>query len=89
MSFLDLLKIEFMKVKRSKIAPLIFIAPLLVVVSGVANLSNYWLRIRRCGSPTRTVTAVISFPALSMTLQQKLPTPLFRFRCFRSCRARL
>ena len=42
MSFLDLLKIEFMKVKRSKIAPLIFIAPLLVVVSGVANLSNYF-----------------------------------------------
>ena len=41
MSFLDLLKIEFMKVKRSKIVPLIFIAPLLVVVSGVANLSNY------------------------------------------------
>ena len=34
MSFLDLLKIEFMKVKRSKIVPLIFIAPLLVVVSG-------------------------------------------------------
>ena len=33
MSFLDLLKIEFMKVKRSKIVPLIFIAPLLVVVS--------------------------------------------------------
>ena len=27
MSFLDLLKIEFMKVKRSKIVPLIFIAP--------------------------------------------------------------
>ena len=42
MSFLDLLKIEFMKVKRSKIVPLIFIAPLLVVVSGVANLSNYF-----------------------------------------------
>ena len=31
MSFLDLLKIEFMKVKRSKIVPLIFIAPLLAV----------------------------------------------------------
>ena len=31
MSFLELLKIEFMKVKRSKIVPLIFIAPLLVV----------------------------------------------------------
>ena len=41
MSFLELLKIEFMKVKRSKIVPLIFIAPLLVVASGVANLSRY------------------------------------------------
>ena len=29
MNFLDLLKIEFMKVRRSKIIPLIFIAPLL------------------------------------------------------------
>jgi hypothetical protein len=42
MSFLELLKIEFMKVKRSKIVPLIFIAPLLVVASGVANLSSYF-----------------------------------------------
>lgn len=42
MSFLELLKIEFMKVKRSKIVPLIFIAPLLVVGSGVANLSRYF-----------------------------------------------
>lgn len=42
MSFLELLRIEFMKVKRSKIVPLIFIAPLLVVVSGVANLSRYF-----------------------------------------------
>lgn len=42
MSFFDLLKIEFMKVKRSKIVPLIFIAPLLVVWSGVANLSRYF-----------------------------------------------
>lgn len=42
MSFLELLKIEFMKVKRSKIVPLIFIAPLLVVASGVANLSRYF-----------------------------------------------
>ena len=227
MSFLELLKIEFMKVKRSKIVPLIFIAPLLVVASGVASLSRYFtpeytnawpamfiqsalvyayyllpfsmivvcvmiagretgnngilkmlalpvsryalsiakfcvlafylfmemvvflvvfviagviatqtmgvtetlpilyllkwclglfltmlpciaamwaitvlfekpllsvglnllrLRIRRCGLFTRTVTVVISFPALSMTLQQKPPTPLFR--CFRSCRVR-
>lgn len=42
MSFLGLLKIEFIKVKRSKIIPLIFIAPLLVVTSGIANLSTYF-----------------------------------------------
>lgn len=42
MSFLELLRIEFMKVRRSKIVPLIFVAPLLVVVSGVANLSRYF-----------------------------------------------
>lgn len=42
MSFFELLKIEFMKVKRSKIVPLVFIAPLLVVASGVANLSSYF-----------------------------------------------
>lgn len=42
MSFLELLKIEFMKVKRGKIVPLIFIAPLLVVASGVANLQSYF-----------------------------------------------
>ena len=42
MSFWELLKIEFRKVRRSKIVPLIFIAPLLVVVSGVANLSSYF-----------------------------------------------
>ena len=38
----ELLRIEFMKVKRSKIVPLIFIAPLLVVISGIANLSSYF-----------------------------------------------
>ena len=42
MSFLELLKIEFMKVKRGKMIPLIFIAPLLVVASGTANLQNYF-----------------------------------------------
>lgn len=42
MTFIELLKIEFMKVKRSKIVPLIFVAPLLVIVSGVANLSRYF-----------------------------------------------
>lgn len=42
MNFLDLLGVEFMKVKRSKIVPLIFIAPLLVVASGVASLSRYF-----------------------------------------------
>lgn len=42
MNFLELLKLEFLKVKRSKIIPLIFIAPLLVVSSGIANLSMYF-----------------------------------------------
>lgn len=42
MSFFELLKIEFTKVKRSKIVPLIFIAPLLVIISGVSNLSSYF-----------------------------------------------
>lgn len=42
MNFMELLKIEFMKVKRGKIVPLIFIAPLLVVISGVANLQQYF-----------------------------------------------
>lgn len=42
MSFLELIKIEFIKVKRSKMIPLIFIAPLLVVASGVANLQSYF-----------------------------------------------
>lgn len=41
MSFCELLTIEFIKVKRSKIMPLIFIAPLLVVASGVASLQSY------------------------------------------------
>ena len=42
MGFASLIGIEFMKVRRSKIVPLIFIAPILVVVSGVANLSRYF-----------------------------------------------
>lgn len=42
MSFLGLFGIELMKIKRSKIIPLIFTAPLLVVVSGVANISMYF-----------------------------------------------
>lgn len=42
MNFFELLKIEYMKVKRSKMVPLIFVAPLLVVASGIANLSSYF-----------------------------------------------
>lgn len=42
MNFFELLRIEFMKIKRSKMIPLIFIAPLLVVASGAANLSRYF-----------------------------------------------
>ena len=53
MNFLDLLGIEFMKVKRSKIVPLIFIAPLLVVASGVAALSRYFTPEYTNASPVR------------------------------------
>ena len=42
MRFSELLKIELMKYRRSKIIPLIFIAPILVVSSGIANLSAYF-----------------------------------------------
>lgn len=42
MNFVELVKIEFMKVKRGGIVPLIFIAPFLVVTSGIANLSSYF-----------------------------------------------
>lgn len=42
MRFVELLKIEFIKVRRGKMMPLIFIAPLLVVASGVANLRSYF-----------------------------------------------
>lgn len=41
MSILELTKIEFKKVKRSKIFPLLFIPPILVVISGVYSLSMY------------------------------------------------
>lgn len=42
MSFWDLVRIELIKVKRAKMIPLLLIAPLLVIVSGVANLSAYF-----------------------------------------------
>lgn len=42
MNFFELLQIELLKVRRGKIIPLIFVAPLLVVASGVANLQNYF-----------------------------------------------
>ena len=41
MSIIELLKIEFMKVKRSMILPLLLIPPILVVVSGVFSISMY------------------------------------------------
>lgn len=42
MRYFELLKIELIKIKRSYLIPLIFIAPLLVVASGVANLRSYF-----------------------------------------------
>ena len=41
MSIIELIKIEFMKVKRSMILPLLLIPPILVVVSGVSSISMY------------------------------------------------
>ncbi|MCM1125949.1 MAG: ABC transporter permease [Lachnospiraceae bacterium] len=41
MNFFELLKIEFLKIKRSRLIPLISTAPLLVVSSGVASLHKY------------------------------------------------
>lgn len=42
MNFSQLLSIELLKTKRAKILPLILIPPLLVVFSGVANISTYF-----------------------------------------------
>lgn len=41
MSIIELLKIEFIKIKRSMILPLLLIPPILVVVSGVSSISIY------------------------------------------------
>lgn len=41
MSIIELLKIEFMKVKRSRILPLLIVPPILVVISGVSSISMY------------------------------------------------
>lgn len=40
--FFTVLKLEFIKIKQSKIISLIFIAPLLVIISGIMNLSSYF-----------------------------------------------
>ncbi len=64
MSFLELLKIEFIKVKRGKIIPLIFIAPLLVVASGilVAN-TPLWIVYPYCYSGYLVSCALHDFTA--------------------------
>jgi hypothetical protein len=41
MTFFQLIQIEFKKVKRSKILPILIIAPFLVVASGINSLINY------------------------------------------------
>ncbi len=38
---MNLFQIELLKTKRSKIFPLLFLAPFLVVISGVGNISQY------------------------------------------------
>jgi hypothetical protein len=41
MSFLAILKIDFIKVKRSKVLPVLFVAPLLIVISVVGSIAGY------------------------------------------------
>jgi len=41
MTFFQLIQIEFQKVKRSKILPILIIAPFLIVASGINSLINY------------------------------------------------
>ena len=69
MSFLELLKIEFMKVKRSKIVPLIFIAPLLVVASGVASLSRYFTPEYTNAWPAMFIQSATGLCVLPVALQ--------------------
>ena len=42
MKFATLLKNEGLKIRRSRILPILFITPILVVVSGIANISQYF-----------------------------------------------
>lgn len=42
MNFFSLLNIEFTKVRRSKILPLIIVAPFIVVFSGIMEISTYF-----------------------------------------------
>jgi hypothetical protein len=42
MNFFEIFKIELVKVKRTMILPIIVIPPLIVVISGIANLSRYF-----------------------------------------------
>ena len=41
MNFIDLIKVELLKIKRAKFLPLLFLAPLLVISSGIASLQSY------------------------------------------------
>ncbi|MCI6157077.1 MAG: ABC transporter permease [Peptoniphilaceae bacterium] len=42
MKFQNYLQTEFLKTKRSKILPLLFLAPILVISSGISSLSRYF-----------------------------------------------
>lgn len=61
MRFRELLKVEFMKVKRSHIVPLIFVAPLLVVISGVANISQYFTPEYTCAWPAMFIQSALLY----------------------------
>ncbi len=75
MRFSELLKIELMKYRRSKIIPLIFIAPILVVSSGIANLSAYF---------TPEIHQRMAYHVYSERFALRLlPAPIQHDRCLR------
>ncbi len=41
MTFIQLIQIEFQKIKRAKIMPILAICPLLIIISGINSLMNY------------------------------------------------
>ncbi|MGN7761458.1 ABC transporter permease [Paenibacillus sp. 22594] len=61
MSFLEILAIEFKKVKRSKLVLLILIPSLFVVISGVANIRSYFTPEYKNAWPAMFIQSALLF----------------------------